>query len=296
MLKTSQRLVLMLIVVVACNLALPKAWAVPINVLPLEQEELVRADTPVATQAESAPRAKIPEHPVHMYIKKGQESHFELFFLDVKYDSDLVDFETYKAWCLQKGRILRRDAMHEINLYNCYDPNIPEQFRRTDWNRVNYIINHKKGSQVAVQEAIWALCDAANKPTSKDAILLLDESAERGRDFRPAEGELLGVIGYPEGKQPVFIEFLLPKSETFAVAPAFFEPALAAISASATPSLLPLAPLAVIPAIPFVSTGPPPTPPPPPPPIVPEPVTFFLFGSGFGCMIMWRLISIRRRK
>jgi len=294
MLKCGRHVVLMLIMVIVCNLGLPMVWAVPIAVFPVEQNETPPVDIALPVQTENVPRAKIPESPVHMYIKNGQESRFEVFFLDVKYDYDLVDFETYKAWCLQKRQPIRRDAMHEVMLYNCYDSNIPEQFKRTDWNQINYIINHKNGSKEVTQEAIWALCDGGNAPESQEAVQLLNEAALKGRDFRPAEGDLLGVIGYAKGKQPVLIEFLVPKSEVFDVAPAFFEPALAALPA-ASPSLLPLAPLAVVPAIPFIPPGPPPSPP-PSPPSVPEPVTFFLFGSGFVCLIGLRLNSLRRER
>ena len=46
------------------------------------------------------PSAKIPDSPVQMFIRRGPNGRFELFFIDVKYGYDLADFQFYKAWCL----------------------------------------------------------------------------------------------------------------------------------------------------------------------------------------------------
>lgn len=290
--KIVQSMIFLLILLLVQSLALSRAGADSIRVLPAEQDEATQVDFAVPTQVESVPRPKIPEYPVHVYIKNGQQSRFELFFLDVKYDYDLVDFETYTAWCLQKNKKIRRNAMHEVRLYNCYGDNVPEQFKNTDWNRINYIINHKSGSKSAIQDAIWSLSDRSDRPLSEESARILEEASQKGKDFRPSEGELLAIICYPEGKQPVFIEYLIPKSETFDVAPAFFAPPLAV--AAAMPNLLPLAPLLAVPVVPFIPNSPPVNP--PTPPSVPEPAALLLLAIAFVCIMALRTIPVLRRR
>lgn len=294
MCKVARHIVLLLISVIVHSLVLVPARADPVNVLPVDWNEAQLADFASPVQTENIPRAKIPEYPVTMYLKNGQQSRFELFFLDVRYDYDLVDFETYHAWCLQKSKKIRRNAMHRVQLYNCYDENIPEQFKNTEWNRINYIINHKNGSKSAIQEAIWALADKADRAVSQEAARILEEAAREGKNFRPSEGDLLAIICYPEEKQPVFIEYLIPKSDTFDVAPAFFTPALGVLPA-AMPNLLPLVPLLAVPAVPLIPSGPSPPGGPTPPPSVPEPAVPLLMGSALVCFAVWREI-LRGRK
>ncbi len=128
-----------------------------------------------------------------MFIRQGPNSRFELFFIDVRYGYDLVDFEFYKSWCLQKDKPIRRNAIHKIRLYNCYDPNLPPEFRGMEWNQINYIVNHKKGSKEAIQQAIWHFT-YSGKPQklSAEAAQLVEEANLKGKDYIPAEGELAG--------------------------------------------------------------------------------------------------------
>ena len=100
-----------------------------------------------------------------MFIRWGTDSRFELFFLDVRYGYDLVDFESYKAWCLAKHKPIRRNAIHKVRLYNCYDPNLPPEFKAMEWNQINYIINHKSGSKKDIQQAIWHFADGEHPKT-----------------------------------------------------------------------------------------------------------------------------------
>lgn len=75
-------------------------FGVPIELV--SEPDIHGADLITAGTAPSPPSAKIPDSPVEMFIKRGPNSRFELFFIDVRYGYDLADFEFYKAWCLLK--------------------------------------------------------------------------------------------------------------------------------------------------------------------------------------------------
>jgi len=289
-----------LILILIFILLLPSpGFGVPIESVP--EPDMHAGDSVTAATAPSPPSPKIPDSQVEMFIRDGTDTRFELFFLDVRYGYDLVDFEIYKAWCLAENRPIRRNAIHKVRLYNCYDPNLPPEFRGMEWNQINYVVNHKKGSKEAIQQAIWHFAGSEKQTTfSVEAAQLIEEANLKGKDYKPAEGEFLAVICKPDDKkQPVFIEYKIPEAININFAPDAIVPAAAPAAAIYSfPAWFPL--LAVIPVIPFIPTGPdsPPGPPPSPPspPSVPEPSSLLLLASGISGILISRKVRKRMKK
>ncbi len=275
-------------------------FAVPIESVP--ESDIHGSALIASSTAPTPPSAKIPDSPVDMFIRPGPNSRFELFFIDVRYGYDLVDFEFYKSWCLVKGKPIRRNAIHKTRLYNCYDPNLPPELKSMEWNQINYVVNHKKGSKEDIQQAIWHFAGSEKQTTfSVEAAQLIEEANLKGKDYKPAEGELLAVICKPdEKKQPVFIEYKLPEAINNDVAPDSIVPAAApAAAGSSFPAWLPL--LTVIPVIPFIPwepTPPPdwPSPPPSPSETIPEPSSLLLLASGIAGLLISRKAGKRIKK
>jgi hypothetical protein len=220
-----------------------------------------------------------------------------LFFLNIRYGYDLVDFEFYKAWCLAKNKPIRRNAIHRVRLYNCYDPNLPLEFRGMEWNKINYIVNHKRGSKKVIQDAIWHFADSKHQKTlGVEATQLVEEANLKGKDYIPAEGEILAVICQNVGnKQPVFIEYIIPAAIIPEAPVIAAPPEIAAATGFYIPPWLALIPLAAI--IPFViPSGPSPSPPSPPPPPVPEPSILLLLAGGVAGILLSRRVGKRNKK
>ncbi|MFZ0932514.1 MAG: PEP-CTERM sorting domain-containing protein [Syntrophobacteraceae bacterium] len=274
-----------------------QGFGVPIESVP---EPDIHGSYQIASSiAPTPPLAKIPDSPVEMFIRQGSDSRFELFFIDVRYGYDLVDFEFYKAWCLAKGKPLRRNAIHKVRLYNCYDPYIPPEFSGMGWSRINYVVNHKKGSKEDIQQAIWHFTTGEKPTPSVEATQLIKEANLKGKDYIPAEGELIAIICQLDGrKQPVFIEYKIPESIPLDVSAASFDsPMTVAAAGSFFPAWLPFLPL--IPVIPFIPTGPnqpPDSPPPSPPTTVPEPSSLLLLASGMAGILISRTAGKRIKK
>ncbi len=271
-------------------------FGVPIESVP--EPDIHVGDPITVATAPSPPPAKIPDSPVEMFIRQGTDTRFELFFLDVRSGYDLVDFEFYKAWCLAKNKPIRRNAIHKVRLYNCYDPNLPPEFRGMAWNQINYIVNHKRGSKEAIQQAIWHFADSEHQTKlSVEAAQLVEEANLKGKDYIPAEGELIAIICQNEGrKQPVFIEYKIPEAVIIPEAPAIAAPpAVPPATGFYFPPWLALIPL--IPIIPFIippGPSPPPTPPPSPP--VPESSSLLLLVSGMAGILIARTVKKRIKK
>jgi hypothetical protein len=210
-----------LILVFLLTFSLPgPGFGVPIKSVP--EPDINSGDLITAVAAPGPSSAQIPDSPVQMFIRQGPNSRFELFFIDVGNGHDLVDFEFYKAWCLAKGKPIRRNAIHKIRLYKCYDPDIPPEYRGMGWNQINYVINHKSGSKEAVQQAIWYFTNS-EKPISlgEEASQLVEEANLKGKEYKPGHGELIAIICRPdEKKQPVFIEYKIPEGTASYMAPA----------------------------------------------------------------------------
>ncbi len=265
--------------------------AVPITILPEAPTTPAGFDTAMAERGGVPPTLTIPQGPVHMFLKRGEQSRFELFFLDVKYGYDLRDFEFYNAWCLEKDKRIRTYALHQVRLYRHDDPDLPPKFKAMPWDQIHYLINHRDGAKTVIQDAIWYLADhhQHHRPLSPEARQLIEQAALRGRGFRPAEGQLAAIICLVAGQQTVFIEVALPEAP---IVPPFA--LLVADDSSDTASDTPLQ-----------SPGPSPTMPPgispvnPPrdsqnsPMPIPEPASVLLIGSSLASLYVWGRIRKR---
>jgi hypothetical protein len=272
-------------------------FGVPIESVP---EPDMHAGAPItAATTPSPPPVKIPDSVVAMFIREGTDTRFELFFLDVRYGYDLVDFEFYKAWCLAKNKPIRKNAIHKVRLYNCYDPNLPAAFRDMAWNQINYIVNHKRRSKEDIQQAIWHFANSEHQTEpSVEAAQLVEEANLKGKDYSPAEGELIAIICQPDAKkQPVFIEYKISEAIPIDKAAAsFVPPEGVAAAGSSFHDWLALLPLTSV--IPFIPTGPnpPPDPPTPASPSIPESSILLLLVSGMAGILISLTVKKRIKK
>ncbi len=182
---------------------------------------------PIVGGAKTDPlEPNLPKFPVEMFVREGKTSHFELFFLNVKYGYDLRDFEFYKAWCLKKGAPLPGHTIHTERLFSSFDPKLPPQFKRMRWHRINYLINQAKGSKKDMQLAIWRLAGCCSTTQlTPGARRLLREADLKGKDYKPGAGDLLAIVLEPlTREQPLFIEYKVPASVPPVVKQAIFTP------------------------------------------------------------------------
>ncbi len=135
---------------------------------------------------------KLPSDFVTMVIGPGTDSHFIMTLSNVPPGYDVSNGD-YPAWCNQRGVKMSYGVLRCITFYCSYDPNLPEVWQDDDWDKVNYVINHKHGEMMDVQEAIWYFTGdrPAEGPLAKEMI---EEANRSGEGFCPKPGEAMIVI------------------------------------------------------------------------------------------------------
>jgi hypothetical protein len=160
---------------------------------------------------------------------------------------------------------------------------LPNWMLDIQWEKVNYIINHRSGfKQEDVQNAIWAVTNPGKKrKLSKEAQFLLAEAHEKGAGFVPGKGQIVAII-LDTGWGNQMIIFELPIEETtLAIAPALPPPVPAVPPAVVSPT--PFFPPIIPPIFPPDNPRPPDNPKP-----VAEPSTLVLVACGFGVLLKLR--------
>jgi hypothetical protein len=181
----------------------------------IPQPTVQGGDAVATASSPVAPAVKLPEEPVHMFLREGTDSRFEAFFIDARYGWSVEDYQFYKVWCLEKGRPFHKNTLHKVRLYDYSSPDLPPRLRNMDFNRINYIINHKPegASKKAIQEAIWYYTKGEGlDQMSPEAVKIIDEAREKGKDYVPGDGELVAVVSMPTDdiKQATIIEIPVP--------------------------------------------------------------------------------------
>jgi hypothetical protein len=113
----------------------------------------------------------------------------------------LVSNGTYNAWCVDYAGGLTTNAIYKpVSLYLSHAP-LPPQHQNPNWDRVNYILNHKQGNSFDVQAAIWhfiggpiSSLDRRFLPLSAFALSMIADATANGAGFLPQPGQLSAVI------------------------------------------------------------------------------------------------------
>jgi len=163
----------------------------------------------------------LPPTPVTMEVSDGIFSYFTTSLSDVPAGYD-VNNGTYLGWCIDRETVIPRSpATHEVMLYSSCDP--PEDLEGYQWDMVNYILNHKQGEMMDIQEAIWYFIDLSGPytPTTPTAQDIVDDALANGEGFIPGPCEAIAVICYTRETQMTIIELRICNTKQFTASGAF---------------------------------------------------------------------------
>lgn len=165
------------------------------------------AVTSIAVDTSSEPTVQLPTGYVTMTAEYGANSWFVMDISDVPDGYDVTDGQYY-GWCAQEDILMVREGVdHTVVLYSSYDPDMPQSFRNDNWDKINYLINHKQGNRTSVQNAIWYYIDGMDIPSEDpDAQAMIADANTNGSGFVPQPGETIAILA--EGVTSIQRSFL----------------------------------------------------------------------------------------
>ncbi|MBE3136376.1 MAG: PKD domain-containing protein [Thermoplasmata archaeon] len=162
----------------------------------------------------AAPTVRLPTQLVTMNAQYGDASWFETTLSDVPAGFDITN-GTYHGWCVQKNIQMTQDVSHTVLLYSSYDSQMPESFRCENWDKINYVLNHKQGERQSVQDVLWYYINLSQFPSDPDAQAMVADADAQGTGYVPKQGNLMAILieGVPV-IQRTFLEVTLPPKLT----------------------------------------------------------------------------------
>ena len=147
---------------------------------------------------------KLPGTYIQMNVVDGAFSYFQTTLSRVM-ESDLwVANGSYIGWCADHATEMPRSTDIDIFLYSSLNPpridfsgvNLTDQ----RWDMVNYILNHKQGDRIDVQNALWHFVDIGdnfNTTLSATSLAIIADAQANGNGFIPSPGQIVAVIVIP---------------------------------------------------------------------------------------------------
>jgi hypothetical protein len=146
-------------------------------------------------------------------------SYFETKLTDVPSGYDVTN-GTYLGWCIdQSAEMERSPTTHSVSLYSSLNP--PEGLVDMEWDKVNYVLNHKQGGPQDIEQAIWNFINM-NGGYSAETVLaqaMVADAEANGAGFIPQDTQVMAVICDPlylfpgdEEVQVSIIEVTVPSS------------------------------------------------------------------------------------
>lgn len=135
---------------------------------------------------------RLPSTEVQLTVINGTDSYFISTLSGVPQGFDITD-GVDPGWCVDRSVTMVRDVAHDVKLYSSISPPVLSSI---DWIAINYILSHKQGSMMDVQEAIWHFTDSFS-PINATAQAMVD-AANANPDYDPLTGMVLAILCIPE--------------------------------------------------------------------------------------------------
>ncbi len=152
----------------------------------------------LSSTATASSGCSLPSGPVTLTLVNGTSSYYVAVLSNVPTGYDVAD-GVYPNWCVDRRYVTVRDTSIEVLLYSSLasPPDLEPH-----WDMVNYILNHKRGSMMDVQNAIWYFIKMGNvgwwSGFSPSAVsnAIVEDALANGTGYVPNQNELLAVVCY----------------------------------------------------------------------------------------------------
>ncbi len=150
---------------------------------------LVLSGTMCIAIVNAAPWPNLPITPVQLTVQDGTTSYWISTLSVVPAGFD-VHNGAYAGWCIEMDEDMERGESHDVKLFSSLTP--PDVFTYINWIKINYILNHKQGSMMDVQRAIWHYTDS--QEVTGNALAMVQAADANYLGYDPLTGAIFAVI------------------------------------------------------------------------------------------------------
>ncbi len=157
------------------------------------------------------PNVHLPPGQVTMKVFSSTTSYFrtQLFNVPAGYE---VSNGNYTGWCTDSAHTINTNTAYQVTLYSSYNTSLPTHLYHQNWSKVNYIINHKVGTDWhQVGYAILYIMDFGNQGLNSNGWSMVNDAIAYGGSYIPDCGDRIAIIAdvSPTVQRTVF-ELTLP--------------------------------------------------------------------------------------
>src|SRR5690606_11181054 len=118
-------------------------------------------------------KVRLPKDPLTIYLDyPAPQSRFGIRFIEMPSGNPLNSETVYSGWCADRKTEIAKKAVHEVTLHSSVDSDLTGYAASINWNRINYILNHKQGEQAAIQEALWHMIHGGPIASAEVALMV----------------------------------------------------------------------------------------------------------------------------
>ena len=167
----------------------------------------------------------LPPTPVTLTVYDNQViSYFDTYLSNVPPGYDVTNGGPYLGWCVQIGNSIPRGVDHQVMLYSSYDPAMPDSFKNADWYKINYILNHKIGTEDEISIAIWYFCGEWPYGMPANSQTMVNNANLYGDSYYPPSDGVIAVLADGGTEiQRTFFELSIPPEECEGLTPGFWK-------------------------------------------------------------------------
>ena len=157
------------------------------------------------------PNVHLPPGQITMKVFSSTTSYFRTQLFNVPTGFE-VSNGNYTGWCTDSAHTINTNTAYQTTLYSTYNTSLPSHLYHQNWSKVNYILNHKIGTDWhQVEYAILYILNFGNQGLNSNGWSMVNDAISYGGSYIPDCGDKIAIIAdvSPTVQRTVF-ELTLP--------------------------------------------------------------------------------------
>jgi uncharacterized repeat protein (TIGR02543 family) len=144
--------------------------------------------------SDDPPNVHLPTSQVTMTVFSGTTSYFRTLLSNVPAGYE-VSNGNYTGWCSDSVHTINLNTPYQVTLYSSYNTSLPTHLYHQNWSKVNYILNHKVGTDWhQVEYAMLYILNFGNQGLTTNGWTMVNEAITYGGSYIPGGGDIIAII------------------------------------------------------------------------------------------------------